>query len=44
MVEDPPCQHVLPEDNDGGRDGPAGVVKEGDVDGLILEPAIRKIK
>ena len=32
MVEDPCCQHILPEDGDGGRDGLPGFVVEGDVD------------
>ena len=47
MVEDPTCQHILAEDGNGGRDGLAGVVIEGDavgVDCLLLEPAIGKIK
>ena len=47
MVEDPTCQHILAEDGDGGRDGLAGVVIEGDavcVNCLLLEPAIGKIK
>ena len=47
MVEDPTCQHILVEDGDGGRDGLAGVVIEGEVVGvncLLLEPAIGKIK
>jgi hypothetical protein len=47
VVEDPTCQHILAEDADGGRDGLAGVVVEGEVVGvdcLLLEPAIGKIK
>jgi hypothetical protein len=32
MVEYPCYQHILPEDDDGGRDGLLGVVVEGDVD------------
>jgi hypothetical protein len=47
VVEDPTCQHILAEDGDGGKDGLAGVVVEGevvDVDCLLLGPAIGKIK
>jgi hypothetical protein len=47
VVEDPTCQHILAEDGDGGRDGLAGVVIEGEVVGvdcLLLEPAIGKRK
>jgi hypothetical protein len=34
VVEDPTCQHILGEDGDGGRDGLAGVVVEGEVVGV----------
>jgi hypothetical protein len=47
VAEDPTCQHILAEDGDGGRDGLAGVVVEGEVVGvdcLLLEPAIGKRK
>jgi hypothetical protein len=34
VIKDPTCQHILAEDNDGGRDGLAGVVVEGYVVGV----------
>jgi hypothetical protein len=47
VVEYSTYQHILAEDGDGGRDGLAGVVVEGEVVGvdcLLLKPAIGKIK